>query len=100
MAVERVRAASKEMLGNKYRVEIGAAIHTWAGEKLNSLTVADYTGIRYPRVQEDLKRLAAAGLLEQIEDPGSRTVEYKAASSVYWEFCSALLAELGESGDD
>ncbi len=99
MGVERVRAASKEMLGNKYRVEIGAAIQSWDGEKLNALTVSDFTGIRYPRVQEDLKRLAAAGLLDQVDDAGSRTVEYKPAASVYWEFCQALLREL-EGVDD
>lgn len=94
MANESLRDASKALLGNRYRLEIAAAVHAWGEEPLNALTMADFTGIRYPRVQEDLKRLQAAGLLRGGGDPSARTVEYKAVASVYWEFCRALLAEL------
>lgn len=93
---EPLRSASKDLLGNKYRAEVGAAIHVWGSEPLTALTIADYTGIRYPRVQEELKRLEAAGLLSQIDKPGQQ-VEYKAQATVYWEFCGALLAELEAS---
>lgn len=90
---ERVRSVSKDLLGNKYRAEVGAAIHIWGKDSLTALTVADFTGIRYPRVQEELKRLEAAGLLSQVESLGQQ-VEYKAGPTVYWEFCAALLEEL------
>ncbi len=93
MKGEPLRSASKDLLGNKYRAEVGAAIHAWGSEPLTALTLSDYTGIRYPRVQEELKRLEAAGLLSQMDKPGQQ-VEYKARATVYWEFCNALLAEL------
>ena len=96
MTGERLRAASKDLLGNKYRAEVGAAIHAWGSDALTALTLADYTGIRYPRVQEELKRLESAGLLAQVDKPGQH-VEYKARATVYWEMCGALLAELEAS---
>jgi DNA-binding transcriptional regulator GbsR (MarR family) len=90
---ERLRSVSKDLLGNKYRAEVGAAIHVWEQDALTALTVSDFTGIRYARVQEELKRLEAAGLLVQVDSPGQQ-VEYKASPTVYWEFCAALFEEL------
>lgn len=100
MASERTRAVSKALLGNRYRAEVAAAIHTWGDDRLNASAVADFTGIRYPRVQEELKRLEDAGYLQQVEEAAGQTVEYKAAPSVYWEMCGALFAELmGQEAD-
>ena len=79
---ESLRSQSKDLLGNKYRAEVGATVHVWGPEPLTALTIADYTGIRYPRVQEELKRLEAAGLLSQVDQPGQQ-VEYKAQATVY-----------------
>jgi DNA-binding transcriptional ArsR family regulator len=96
VTTDELRIASKDLLGNKYRLEIGAAIHERNDEPLTALAISDFTGVRYQRVQEDLKRLTAAGLLVQPDEQEGQTVEYQPVESVYWELCRALLLELAD----
>jgi hypothetical protein len=98
MGSDDIRSASKALLGNKYRAEIGACVHAWGDKPLTALAVADQTGIRYGRVHEELVRLKDAEMLDHVEQAGGSTVEYKASPSVYWRFCAELLAEL-EAGE-
>jgi hypothetical protein len=94
----RLRQLSKELLGNKYRLEIGVAIWQLEGAPFFAQALADDSGLRYPRVQEDLKRLAAAQMLQaQPAESGGSAVYYKATQSIYWELCAELHAELIES---
>jgi hypothetical protein len=94
MGTDDIRKTSKELLGNKYRAEIGAAIHAWGTNPMTALAMSDHTGIRYGRVQEELVRLKEAGILQLVDQLAGATVEYKATSSVYWKLCADLLAEL------
>jgi len=87
-----VRQRSKALLGSGYRLEIAAAIAEAAGEAVNAQELADLTGLRYPRVQHELKHLLDAGVLISAESV-SRAVEYKAVASEYWKACQLLLAE-------
>lgn len=93
MGVEDLRRRSTQLLGNMYRLEIVEAIIRAAGEPVTATSVHEETGIKYPRVQEELKRLAEAGLLRQRDAPRGQPVEYKASATVYWEMCQHLSAE-------
>lgn len=91
--LEELRALSKELLGNMYRLELGAVIHAHAGSSFSATSLHDETGIKYPRVREDLARLRDMDLLSVVPSEGAE-VKYKAVPSVYWEFCHRLDAEL------
>ena len=95
MDLTAIRAASKALLGNQYRLEICAALTERQAEAVSATEMADLLEIKYARAHEELKRLLAAGLLREPGAPvGGRTVDYKVVPSVYWEMCAALLAEI------
>lgn len=98
MSTDSIRRASTALLGNKYRLEVAGAIARAKGAPITCTTVSDETGIRYPRVQEELKRLNDAGVLRAKAAPPGQPVEYKAQPTAYWDLCAALLDELGSSG--
>jgi len=75
-----------------YRLEVAAAIADAEGQPVHAQELADATGLRYPRVQSELKHLLALGMLRESECDG-RAVEYKAVSSEYWNACRSLLTE-------
>jgi hypothetical protein len=96
--LERLRSASKDLVGNKYRLEIAGVIHALAGATFSAMAVSSETGIFYARVHEELQRLAQIGMIRSVEGgPSSGVVEYKATASVYWEFCSALRDEVSSA---
>jgi hypothetical protein len=94
MNLEEIRQRSTELLGNMYRLEVAEAIVRATGEAVTATSVHDETQIRYQRVQEELKRLASAGMLRARPAARGQPVEYKAEPSVYWELCAQLLDEL------
>jgi len=95
MDIIELREKSKQLLGNAYRLEVASEIFAHPDEKISAQEMADLTGIRYPRVYEELKRLEAAGLLVAAGNrASSRTVDYKVVPSAYWQLSSSLLAEL------
>jgi DNA-binding transcriptional ArsR family regulator len=91
--LELLRALSKELLGNKYRLELGAAIHAQAGGPFSANSLHEETGIKYPRVREDLARLRALEMIRVVDVPGAEVL-YKAVPSVYWESCHRLAQEV------
>lgn len=99
MGVGDVRRWSSQLLGNIYRLEVVEAINRADGEPVTATSVHEETGIKYPRVQEELKRLTEAGLLMQKDAPRGQPVEYKAVSTVYWKMCERLLAEVRSISD-
>jgi hypothetical protein len=90
-----VRAASKQLLGNIYRAEVAAAVFQWGQEPMTVQALADHTRIRYPRVHEEVGRLAEAALLHVVTSSSAGT-DYKAVPTIYWELCAELLKELEE----
>ena len=95
MDIIEIREKSKQLLGNAYRLEVASEIFAHADEKISAQEMADLTGIRYPRIYEELRRLQATGLLVASGNRTStRTVDYKVVPSVYWQLASSLLAEL------
>jgi len=94
MGVEDVRRWSGQLLGNIYRLEVVETINRAASEPVTATSVHEESGIKYPRVQEELKRLTEAGLLMQQNAPRGQPVEYKAVPTVYWMMCEQLLAEV------
>lgn len=93
MDLKGIREMSAALFGRDYRLELAAAIHQASGEPVTTQQLSDDTGIRYPRVQEDLKRLAACGMLVQQPRRGPE-VEYKATAGPYWQTCAEILLEL------
>jgi hypothetical protein len=77
-------------LGASYRLEVAAAIAAYGGSTFTTQGIADDTGIRYPRVQQELKHLLAAEMLVLSESPAPY-VNYKAVADPYWEVCVRLL---------
>jgi len=95
MNIVEIREKSKQLLGNAYRLEVASEIFAHSDEKISAQELADLTGIRYPRIHEELKRLEAAGLLEASGiRTSTRTVDYKVVPTTYWQLASSLLAEL------
>jgi DNA-binding transcriptional ArsR family regulator len=94
MNQDGIRQRSKELLGNMYRLEVAEAIAHAAGDAVTTLSVHEETGIRYARVQEELRRLKGAGILKAQPSPPGQPVEYKAEPTSYWELCKRLLDEL------
>lgn len=94
MQVEEVRRRSTQLFGNMYRLEVVDAILLAAGESVTASSVHEETGIKYPRVQEELKRLTDAGVLRQKPARRGQPVEYKAEPTTYFELCKSVLGEL------
>jgi DNA-binding transcriptional ArsR family regulator len=95
-----VRMRSKQLLGNAYRMELAAELAE-VGKPVSAIELADATGIRYPRVHEELQRLKAAGLLVASESRGSGVVvEYTVVPSCYWQGCRDLLTETRGLSDE
>ena len=89
-----LRTLSAVLLGNKYRIEIGAAICDADGDAFTSMSVHSDTNIFYQRVNEDLGRLQKAGLIIEATDASdSRSKQYKAVPTIYWSMCKELRAE-------
>lgn len=82
---------AKALLGSQYRALIAAALHA-AEEPVSAQEIADETGIRYPRVQQEMKHLLGAQLLRLVASPG-RAVLYDKVDSGYWRMCAQLLEE-------
>lgn len=95
MDTTSIRALSKRLFGNSYRVEIAAAIGRHDGEPFHAQGMSDDTGIRYARAQAELKHLLAAEMIREVEGD-TRRVEYKAEQSSYWHMCATLLEEWAE----
>jgi DNA-binding transcriptional regulator GbsR (MarR family) len=93
-AVEEVRRLSGQLLGNKYRLEVVEALCRAGDDSVTATSIHEETGIKYARVQEELKRLKAYGVLRELDTPGAQTVEYKIEPTVYWELCKQLLDEI------
>jgi DNA-binding transcriptional ArsR family regulator len=89
-----LRTASEHLTGRKYRLEIGAAIHLHAGDSFTIASIESITGVRYPRVSEDLRRLKDAELIRGIAS-GSGDTEMKAVPHAYWKFCHNTAALFG-----
>ena len=92
MNTTSIRALSKSLLGNSYRLEVAAAIARLDGEPFHAQGVSDDTGIRYARAQAELKHLLAAGMISEAASD-TRRVEYKAEQSSFWRLCATLLDE-------
>lgn len=101
MESNAVRLRSKQLLGNTYRMELAAEIAASSAGSVSATELADATGIRYPRVHEELQRLKAAGMLVARGDRGSgTTVEYTVVPSRYWQACRDLLDEARQQPDE
>lgn len=92
---EFLRDASKALLGNRYRLELGLSLG--AGEpRVFAHELAKGLGLPDRTVGEELRRLASVGLLRPLEDrePGQFRIYYDRIPSCHWENLERLRDEL------
>jgi hypothetical protein len=99
MHIDAVRSLSHKLFGANHRLEAAAAIASLQGKPISSRTVADQARLDYNRAHEQVAWFASAGLLVPDFDPKSRTKDYRAVDSVFWQLCRRLLHELDERED-
>lgn len=80
-----LRETSKTFCGNRYLLEIGAAICSQEAQGFTAMSIAEETGIHYQRVHEVLQRLEKGGAIHRKTKTPSG-VEYKAAVTPFWRF--------------
>lgn len=96
-AQKRVRTLSRELLGSSYRLEVAAAIHDALPEAVYARALTKTIEAKDNQVSAVLEHFEAAGLLDRLPTKGGRDPQrFQPRSSIYWEFCSKLLAEARE----
>src|SRR5687767_9475385 len=92
-----VREYSHRLFNSWYRIEVGAAIHENKLEPLSAKQIAEATGIDYPRVHTELKRLRSDLVLLEAFSSSSSEKMWKPLPHPLWEFCAWLLREHGST---
>jgi len=94
----RVREVSKQLFGNRYRLEIGAAVARAEPGVFYARQLAHTLNLAENVVQAELRRFLAADLLQLLDQvPGQRAVYYQRVGSPFWESCERILNDI--SGD-
>jgi hypothetical protein len=96
MNIQQIQAASVAMLGNKYRLEVAAAVGRSEGKPISSKGIEEDTGLPYNAVQSQVAWFREHGLLVDDDDPEKRRKEFRAVSTPYWAACVAVLNDLQE----
>lgn len=91
--LQELRELSDALVGRMYRLEIGAAIADADGDVISIREISESTGIFYQRVQEDIQRLVACGLLTHT-DTRDGTKYFKPRPTAYWRLCRAVAEEV------
>lgn len=92
---EEVRKLSKRLFGNRYRLEIAAAIAEAEPSVVYARALAEQLQAPANLVGEELHTLAEAELLVLLPRPrGQQQQEYQRMASSYWELARRLLDEL------
>lgn len=91
----RLRKLSRELLGSSYRLETAAAIYDAGLEPVYARQLTGAVGANDNQVSAVLEHFETGGLLKRMPCNGGRDPQrFEPLASVYWEFCSKLLAEL------
>lgn len=92
-----VRSRSKALLGNKDRVEVGAAVGLSPDGLVNATDLARELDLENPRVRAQLLALVDQGLLQQGPvEAGKRW--YLRQESFFWEACIRFIEQWSEEG--
>jgi hypothetical protein len=89
-AREFLRSQSKQLFGNRDRVEVATAIARSDSEMVSAVELSHKIGLQNNRVHAQLKALTAAGLLEEMPRDGSGRVWYVRRESGFWDACLEL----------
>lgn len=96
---EGIRSRSKAMFGNKYRLEVAAAVGD-SGGVLYARDIARILGVSDNLVFAVLKQFEEAGMLQDLgRVEGQQQHYYARADSFFWDACSRLLVELVAAPD-
>lgn len=97
-----IRRFSKAVLGNSYRLEVGAAIAARKDGIVYARQLASQLGVPDSVVQPILKQFAEVGLLTPLPRlKGHQMREYARSESTFWSLFTSLVQEIGaDAGTD
>jgi predicted signal transduction protein with EAL and GGDEF domain len=94
---EEVRKLSKRLFGNRYRLEVAAAIADAEPSVVYARALAEQLQAPANLVGEELHTLADVGLLVLLPRPrGQQQQEFERMPSSYWQLARDFVAELRE----
>jgi len=94
---DEIRRLSARLFGNADRLHVAAAIGRMEGKPISVKAVAEESGLDYNRVQEQIARFRAAGVLVPDFDASMRRKDHGAILPPYWRMAAAILAMLEEA---
>jgi hypothetical protein len=93
-ARERIRERSKDVFGNKDRLDVAVAIARSADDAVNATDLAAETGLVNSRVRAQLLALTRADLLSEVPQTGEDLKRwYLRQESPFWQTCLDLYAK-------
>lgn len=100
MENESIRAFSKATFGNKYRLELAAAIASAEPPVVSATQLSEAIGVPPNMVREDLVKFADVALLIRLPRPrGQSLQEFQRVESGYWDNALELLSYLLRNPD-
>lgn len=96
MTNDEIRNLSAKLFGNADRLHVAAAIGRLEGKPISVKSVAEECGLEPSRVQEQVARFRAAGVLIPDHDPSMRRRDHRAVDLSYWRNAATMLGELEE----
>ncbi|MDQ4142361.1 MAG: hypothetical protein M3198_01220 [Actinomycetota bacterium] len=93
MDIEEIREVSKRVLGNRYRLEVAAAIAEQEPGVFHARLLADKLRLPDTKVRDELVKFTEAGLVQQLPKIRGQQ-DYRREDSVYWSFALELMKEL------
>lgn len=92
--MDEIRRISKNLLGNRYRLEVAAAIARAEPAVVSAQAMATELGIAQNLIRAELLKLADAGLVLRLPRvSGQQLQEYQRLESVFWGAMVDLFAE-------
>lgn len=93
---QKLRRASRELLGSSYRLEVAVAISEKSEERVYARQLLSaIPGARDNQVSECLRHFERGGLLKRNQTAGGRQPQtFDVLPSSYWKLCVALRDEL------
>ncbi len=91
--MEEIREVSKRVLGNRYRLEVAAAIAEQEPGVFHVRLLADKLRLPDNKVRDELVKFTEAGLIQLLPKIRGQQ-DYRREESVYWAFAQELIKEL------
>lgn len=95
--MEEIREISKRVLGNRYRLEVAAAIGEQEPGVFHVRLLADKLRLPDNKVRDELVKFSEAGLIQLLPKIRGQQ-DYRREESVFWAFAQEFVKELRTQG--